>query len=171
MQFSTGGTCMSGCFSWSTSATGRPVFMHWSSRRRQPTPYLLVDRQTGFQSLPNRTVLGYLRDTALSSSSVPLVALPALETPSASGSPTRPAWKPLSQRSIRLVICARISRALHTPNVFIRTTWAKARGLSEFQLLSITHRYSAGSMAVKRRPTAPEGVVYQLSECAASRHQ
>ena len=34
--FSTGGACMSGCFSQRTFATGRPVLVHWSSGRRPP---------------------------------------------------------------------------------------------------------------------------------------
>ena len=40
--FSTGGTCMSGCLSQRTSATGHPVFVHWSSGRRHPPPSLSV---------------------------------------------------------------------------------------------------------------------------------
>ena len=47
-------------------------------------------------------------------------------------------WRPLYQRSIRCISLDRISRALHTPNVFMRTTWAKMKGLLDFQLLTIT---------------------------------
>ena len=73
--------------------------------------------------------------------------------------------------SIRLLICFWISLALQTPNVFVKTMWEKTRGLLEFQLLSRTLRHFAAKIAVKRRPTAPEGGTYQLSDCAASRHQ
>ena len=45
------------------------------------------------------------------------------------------AWRTLFQRSIRMVILARISLAIQTPSVFVRTMWAKKRGLSEFQVL------------------------------------
>ena len=38
------------------------------------------------------------------------------------------------------------------------------RGLSEFQLLSRTPHNSADKISVKRRPTAPEGVAYQLAD-------
>ena len=34
----TGGTYMSGCFSWRTYATGRPVFVYLSPGRRHPPP-------------------------------------------------------------------------------------------------------------------------------------
>ena len=37
------------------------------------------------------------------------------------------------------------------------------RGLSEFQLREIAPHYSASKIAVKRPPTAPEGVAYQLA--------
>ena len=60
---------------------------------------------------------------------------------------------------------------LQMPNVFVRTTWSKTRGLSEFQLLLRTPRYSAASIAAKLCPTVPEGVVYQLANCVASRRQ
>ena len=56
-------------------------------------------------------------------------------------------------------------------NVSVRTTWAKKSGLSEFQLNEITPRHSAARIAVKRRPNAPKGVVYQLADCAASWRQ
>ena len=69
------------------------------------------------------------------------------------------------------MILARISRARQMPNVLVNTTWAKTRGISEFQLLLITPRHSAAKIAVKRCPTAPEGVAYQLADCAASRLQ
>ena len=107
----------------------------------------------------------------MSSSSPLKAALPSRAAPSASAFPTRPACWPLSQRSMRLVILARISRARRMPNVFVRTIWAKTRGLSEFQLLLKTLRHSSDNIAVKRRPTAPEGVAYQLADCAASRRQ
>ena len=48
VEFSMGATRMSGCFSRRTSATGRPVFVHWSSRRRHPPPSLSVARRTAF---------------------------------------------------------------------------------------------------------------------------
>ena len=38
MGFSTGGTCMSGCFSWRTSTTSRPVFVQTSLERRHTFP-------------------------------------------------------------------------------------------------------------------------------------
>ena len=87
------------------------------------------------------------------------------------GVPTRPACWPLSQRSMRLVILARISWSWQTPNVLVSTTWAKTRGLLEFQLHDRTPRHSAARIALKRRPTAPEGVAYQLADCAASWRQ
>ena len=61
------------------------------------------------------------------------------------GAPNRPACYLLSQMSMHLVILALISRARRTPNVFVRTTWAKTRGLSEFQIHDITplHSYQA----------------------------
>ena len=59
---------------------------------------------------------------------------------------------------MRLVILARISRSRRMPNVLVNTKWAKMRGLSEFQLLLRTPRHSASNIAVKRHPTAPEGV-------------
>ena len=43
-------------------------------------------------------------------------------------SPTRPACTPLSQRSMHRVIWDRISQALQTPNVFVKTTWVRPRG-------------------------------------------
>ena len=69
------------------------------------------------------------------------------------------------------MILARISRARRMPNVLVKMAWAKTMGLSELQLLLRTPRHSAARIAVKRRPTAPEGVAYQLAECAASRRQ
>ena len=72
---------------------------------------------------------------------------------------------------MHLVILAGISRAQRTPNVFVIMTWEKTRGLSDFQLLLSSYRHSAAKIAVKRRPTAPEGVAYQLADCAASRRQ
>ena len=65
---------------------------------------------------------------------------------------------------MRLVILARISQAQRTPNVLIRTTWEKTRGLSDFQLRASTPLHSAAKIAVKRRPTTPEGVAYQLAD-------
>ena len=76
---------------------------------------------------------------------------------------------PFYQRSMRLVILDLIYQARQTPNVFVRTTWAKTRGILEFQLREITPHNSAARIAVKQRPTAPEGVAYQLADCAASR--
>ena len=115
-------------------------------------------------SYHNTVLSGKLRVFSSSSSLLTEAALPSQEAPSASASPTSPTCWPLSQRSIGLVIWARISWALRTPNVFIRTTWAKTRGLFEFQLLPRTPRHSAAKIAVNRRPTAPEGVAYQLSD-------
>ena len=40
--FSTGETRISGCLSQRTSATGCPVLVHWSSRRRHPPPSRFV---------------------------------------------------------------------------------------------------------------------------------
>ena len=54
--------------------------------------------------------------------------------------------------------------ALRTFTVFVRTTWANTRGILEFQLLSITPRHYTTSMAVKQRPTSPEGVAYQPAD-------
>ena len=79
--------------------------------------------------------------------------------PSALASPTRPAWRPW------------ISRALQKHSVFVRMTWEKTRGLLEFQLWSITPFHSMARMTVKRRPTAPVGVAYQLADWASSRRQ
>ena len=62
------------------------------------------------------------------------------------------------------MILARISRDWRTPNVFVRTMWAKTRGLSEFQLSEITPRNYAAKISVKRRPTATEGVEYQIAD-------
>ena len=101
----------------------------------------------------------------------PLAALYSLTAPSASESPTRPAKRPIYQRSIRLVIRARISLALRTLSVFVRMTWSKTRSLLDFQILPSTPYHSADSIALKRRPTAPEGVAYQLADCETSRLQ
>ena len=76
-------------------------------------------------------------------------------------------WITLSQKSIRLVIRAQISLDLRTPNVFMRTTWAKTKGLSKFQVLTITHRHYASRMAMNRHPTTSEGVAYQLDNYAS----
>ena len=65
---------------------------------------------------------------------------------------------------MRLVIRAGISQDLRKPKVFVRTTWAKTRGVFEFQLRSITPCYSTASMAVKRGPTTPAGVAYQIAD-------
>ena len=162
---------MSGCFSRRTSETIRPVLVHWSSGRRHPPPYQLVALQTACRSFPESTVSWKPRSTASSSSSLMKVDLPSQADPSASASPTRPSFWTLSQRSMRLVILSRISRARRTTNVFVRTKWAKTRGLSEFQLLLRSPRHSAARIAVNQRPTAPEGVAYQLADCAASRRQ
>ena len=70
---------------------------------------------------------------------------------------------------MRLFFLAQISRAWRTPIVLVSTTWAKTRGLSEFQLREITPRHSAARITVKRRPTAPEGVAYQLADFTANR--
>ena len=125
-------------------------------------PSLPVVQRTSCLILPDNTVLWYLLDTASSSSSQSEAALPSLVSPSTLASPIRPAWRPLSQRSIRRVSLALIYRALQTPNVFVRTTWAKTRGLLEFQLLLKTPRHSSAKISVKQRPTDPEGVAYQL---------
>ena len=65
---------------------------------------------------------------------------------------------------MRLVILARISRARRTPNVFVITTLKKKRGISEFQILLRTSRHYAANIDVKRQPTAPEVVAYQISD-------
>ena len=65
------------------------------------------------------------------------------------------------------MIHTRIYFDLWTPKVFVRTMWAKTRGLSEFQLLLITPRQSAPKISVKRCPSAPKGVTYQLANCMA----
>ena len=75
------------------------------------------------------------------------------------------------QRSIRLVILARIYLALRTPNIFVRMTWKKTRSLSEFQPLPKYPCHSAARISGKRCPTAPEGVAYQMANCAAGRRQ
>ena len=62
------------------------------------------------------------------------------------------------------MILARISLARRTPNVFMRTTWAKTRDLSELQLRARTPRRSVAKIAVKPLPTAPEGVAYQIAD-------
>ena len=97
---------------------------------------------------------------------------PALSAaPSTSTSPARPVYWSLSQRSMRHVILARILWARRTTNVFVRTTWEKTRCLSEFQLRDIIPCHSAARIAMKRCPTAPKGVAYQLADSAASRRQ
>ena len=88
--FYTGGTRMSGCFSWRTSATGCPVLVHWSSGRRHPTPSLLVAHQTAWRSLPDNTVSGYPQATASPPYYPSLAALSSLAAPSALSSLTRP---------------------------------------------------------------------------------
>ena len=75
---------------------------------------------------------------------------------------------PLSQRSNRRSILARIYLTLHAPSVFVKTTWAKTRGLSEFHLRSSNPRHSAARTEVNRRPTFPRGVEYHLADCTAS---
>ena len=114
---------------------------------------------------------GVVSGTPSYSCSPLFVALPSLSAPYASASPTRPAWRPLSQSSICLVIRYKISLALRKPNVFVRTTWEKMRGLSEFQVLPSIPHHSAASMAMNRIPTAPEGLAYQLVGCAEIRFQ
>ena len=47
-------------------------------------------------------------------------------------SPTSPVWRPLSHRSIHIVILARIYCALQMPNIFVRMTLLKNRGLLDF---------------------------------------
>ena len=162
---------MPGCFSRRISATGRPVLVHLSSGRRHPPPSRSITRRTACRSFPDSTVSWKLRATASSSSSSLKADLPLQAAPSASESPTRPAFYPLSQRSMRLVIRARVSWDRRTLNIFVSTTWAKTRVLLEFQLRDITPRHSAARISVKRCPTAPEGVAYQLADCAASRRQ
>ena len=51
--FSMRETRVSGCLSQRTSATGRPVLVHWSSRRRNPTPPIPVGCPT--DGLPKLT--------------------------------------------------------------------------------------------------------------------
>ena len=70
-----------------------------------------------------------------------------------------------------LFILARISLALHTPNVFVRTTWLKTSDLSEFQFLLSLSYHTATSIAINRHPTAPEVMEYQMADCAAIRRQ
>ena len=70
---------------------------------------------------------------------------------------------------MRLVILSRISRARQMPNLFVRMTWVKTRGILEFQLREITPRYYVAKISETWRPTDPEGVAYQLADCAASR--
>ena len=77
----------------------------------------------------------------------------------------------LSQRSALLVIMALISLALRTLNIFVRMTWAKTRGLSEFQLLPRAPCHSLARFSVNRRPTDPEAVAYHLADCVTSRRQ
>ena len=62
------------------------------------------------------------------------------------------------------MIRARIYRAWRMPNVFVRKMWAKTRGLLEFQLRERIPRHSAANIDMKRRPTALEGVAYQLAD-------
>ena len=147
---------MSICFSQRISATGRPVFMHFSPGRRHSPPSRSFPREHSLVKTPRHSVV---------------LLLAAESGPSASASPTRTACWPLSQRSMRLVILAQISWSRRTPNVFVSTTRANTRGMSDFQLRDITPGHSATRIAVKRRPTAPEGVAYQLANCAASWRQ
>ena len=96
-------------------------------------------------------------------------ALLFLDDPSTSTSPTRPVWTPFHQRSTLLVIWDQIYLDLRTPRVFMRRTWVNKGGLSELHVLKRNSRHSAARMAMNQRPTKPEGMVYQLYECAVSR--
>ena len=101
-------------------------------------------------------------------SSTPIVALPYLEAPFAYTPPTRPARRPLSQRSILLVIRFRIFLDVRKPHLFIRTTWTNTRGISAFQLLLRTPCHYADSIYVSRRL---EDLSYQLANCTDSQSQ
>ena len=96
---------------------------------------------------------------------------PPWKHPSASADPTRSAWKPLSQSFILLVICALISLALRTPNVFETTTWAKKGVYQSYRDYLRTPCHSAATISINWRLTALEGVAYQLADCADSRCQ
>ena len=137
--------------------------MEGDARKGRATSGKDEEDKTIARSYHNTVLSGKLRQ-ALSSPFPPEASLTYLVAPSALASPTRPAWRPLSQRSICCISLALISRALQTPNIFVRTTWAKTRGISEFQLLPITPRHSADKITVRQRPTAPEGVAYQLAD-------
>ena len=94
--------------------------------------------------------------------------LTSLAAPFSSGSPTRPEWRPLSQRSILLIIRSLISQALQTTNVLVNIMLVNTRYLLEFHLLLITPYHSVARIAVNWRPTAPVCVAYQLDDCAAN---
>ena len=78
MDFLAGGTCVSRCFSQRTSATGRPVFVNWSSVRRHPPLSLSVAFLDGLPHLTRQyrvmVALGYRLILILSSTGSP--ALP-----------------------------------------------------------------------------------------------
>ena len=132
-------------------------------------PYWSVAQWTSCRSFPDSKVLWKLRARQSSSSSTRLLTRPNQALPSANESPTRPACMPLSQRSSRRSILARIYLVLRVPSVLVNTTWANTRGLSEFYFWSSTPCHSIVKTALNRRPTFPGGVEYQLSDYAASR--
>ena len=92
------------------------------------------------------------------SSSPPLAALPYLAAPPASALPSNTVWRPLSQRSIHLVIIELISMDLQTLIILVKITWENTRGLSEFQLLLRHPRHSVSTIDVNWQPTIPGGV-------------
>ena len=136
--FSTGGIFLSRCFSQRASATSHLILVQISFGRRRPPPSLLVARCKACLIFPASTVLWNFRPRDLSYYFPPLVALPYLAAPYTSASPTRPAWRPISQRYILLKIIFLISLSLRTLNILVSITWAKKRGISESQILLIT---------------------------------
>ena len=143
---------MSRCFYGRTSATCCPVLVHWSSGRRHPPPLPV--------SCPKYSLLYLTRQHCV----VVAPGYRLLLLLSATGGPA------VSVGSFRLLIPHQACmdtplpevhlygdprpdfRALRTLIVFVSNTWAKTRGLSGFQLRSITPCHSMDIMAAKRCP-------------------
>ena len=144
------------------------IFVHWSSGKKHPPISLLVAWHMSCLSFPAITALWNFRDMVSSSSSPPMAALTYLSAPSASTHPPTPAWRPLYQRYILLVIIALIYLYLWTPNVLVRKTRARTMGLSEFQLLSRSPCNYVVRIAMNQRPTYPKGVAQKLANCVVN---
>ena len=136
-----------------------------------PPPSLLVTQQNACCIFINRKVMWKLRARQSSSSSTRLLTPTSLALYPVNTSPTRPTCVPLYHRSRRRSILAWIYLALWEPSVWVKTTWAKTRGILEFHIRLSTPRHSAARTAVNQLPTFPGGVDCHLANCAASRLQ